>query len=169
MWDTKVGDFAKEIGSDLKPVTEALKPLVGDAGDDALEVLATEAYAPFDDIKIALETAKINVPLGRLRKAVATLRVAATPAPKIVHDATAPAVTTLAILPAVPDDAGFLDLLKAGGELKIDKTTLISGLRAAIAHRAGLFTVPKTLIAEMERHAESLDEPVGQEFYELQK
>src|SRR5262249_10311955 len=63
----------------------------------------------------------------------------------------------------------LLASLKAGGELKVDRTTVICGIQAGFASRVGLYQLPSVLVERMETHAESLEEPVGPDFYRLRK
>ena len=42
-------------------------------------------------------------------------------------------------------------------------------MSAALADRVGLYKLPERIIEAMEENAESLDEPVGSEFYEMQR
>lgn len=97
------------------------------------------------------------------RKLLASL-VPATPA------ADAAAISaTFDLLPRVPDDGPWLESLRTGGVLKVDQSTVIAGVRAALAKRVGLFEVPKKLVAAMEQFAKSVDEPVDREYYKLRQ
>ena len=69
------------------------------------------------------------------------------------------------ILPVVPDDGSWLRSLCAGGVLKIDESTVISAIRAALAFRFGLFDLPAKLVKAMEDHSESIDETVDPEIF----
>ncbi len=73
------------------------------------------------------------------------------------------------VLPGVPDDGPWLEALRTGGVLKIDQSTVIAGVRAALATRVGLFDVPRRLVEEMEHFADSVDEQVDPEFFRLRK
>jgi hypothetical protein len=99
-----------------------------------------------------------------------SLVVALQPKPAPVADAAAvSAVSFDAVLPAVPDDVSWLKALKAGGVLKVEQSTVISALRAALAHRAGLFTIPGKLVDLMERFADENEEQVPPDFFSLRK
>ncbi len=163
-WQSYLEPFAKAIGKSVEQITEAFKPIVGDPGNDAIETLKSEEYVSLDEIKTAVGA---DVPAAKLKKAVAQhLRVKAQPAPTPTPTFAAPALDTL---PAVPDDETWLAALKVGGELKVDKTTVITGIRAALAARTGLFDIPAKLTELMERKAESLSDPVAPEFFKLRK
>lgn len=99
------------------------------------------------------------------KKAVEAFR----PQSTTVAEATAEAATIQSILPALPDDESFIQMLKVGGVLKVDRTNVIAAMRAAIASQIGLYALPDTLIARMEAFANEQEEPVGEPFYRLQK
>ena len=73
------------------------------------------------------------------------------------------------VLPAVPDDESWVKSLRAGGVLKVEQSTVISAIRAALAQRAGLFSIPQKLVSAMEAYTEETEEQVGPEFYKLRK
>lgn len=73
------------------------------------------------------------------------------------------------VLPVVPDDASWLAALKAGGVLKVDQSTVISAIRAALAHRAGLYGIPEKLSVLMEEFSDKNEEQVDPEFFRLRK
>lgn len=75
----------------------------------------------------------------------------------------------LDILPMPPDDTSWLTALKTGGILKFNKDTVVGAVSAALANNVGLYDLPKKIIVAMEENAESLNEPVGAEFYEMQR
>lgn len=77
--------------------------------------------------------------------------------------------TSLDSLPSVPDDSSFLEMLKVGGVLKVGPVDVISAMKAALANRVGLYNLPDVIQQKMEAYAESQDEPVGENFYRLQK
>ena len=73
------------------------------------------------------------------------------------------------VLPAVPDDTSFLEMLKVGGILKPDKVDVIAAMRAGLANRVDLYDLPDTLVKKMESYAESVDEPCSEAFFEMLK
>lgn len=164
-WVEYINPFAKAIGQTVEQVTRAFKDLAGDPGDPAIEVLKSGEYTSFEDISTAL--ASLGVAKAILKKAVQDhlRKKSSEPAPVV------PATHSNAsydILPAAPNDESWLALLKTGGRLTVDTTTVISAMRAALAARSGLFELPAKLKDLMERHAESLDEPVGSQYYEME-
>ena len=76
---------------------------------------------------------------------------------------------SLDVLPSIPDDKAWLEALRVGGVLKFNRDTVVGTVSAALANQVGLFELPKRLIAAMEKNAESLEEPVGEEFYTMQR
>lgn len=91
------------------------------------------------------------------------------PAPEPAAVESAPRTASMDILPSVPDDTSFLDMLKVGGVLKIQAVDVIAAMRAAIASTIGLYALPDALIERMEQFAKEQEEPVGESFYRLQK
>lgn len=168
-WSDLIKPFADAICKTPEQVAEALKTLIGDPSPEAFDLLKSEEYTPFDDLKAAFE----NVPVAKLKKAVADhLRAKAAPASAQQSPALGSpslASPSLDVLPSVPDDTSFLASLKAGGELKVDRTTVISAIQAGFANRVGLYQLPAALVERMEAQAENLEEPVGPDFYRMRK
>ena len=165
-WTNYITPFATAIGKSLDETNAALLPLVGEAGPQTITLLQSNEFTPFDEIRAAFG----ETPLAVLRKAVSDhLRTAVTAAaeeqPAATQILTTP--TSFDVLPSVPDDESLLRMLKAGGELKVNQGTVISAIRAALANRTGLYDLPELLVTKMEEFSESLEEPVGGEFFRL--
>ncbi len=166
-WTTFIAPFAEAIGKSVDEVTTALKTKVGEPGAQAIELLGSEEYTPLQMIAEALGS---EVPEAVLRMAVEKkLRKGPVQEPAAAAQPTFATTPSFDVLPAAPDDAAWLNMLKTGGELKVNGTTVISAMRAALASRSGLYDLPSTLADLMETHAQSLDEPVGEEFFKLRK
>lgn len=106
------------------------------------------------------------------RKLLASLKKAETASAETTPPAAAIGAASLAyesILPSVPDDESWLKSLKAGGVLKVDQSSIISAIRAALAYKVGLFDVPGKLVAAMEKFADENDESVDISFFSLSK
>ncbi len=73
------------------------------------------------------------------------------------------------VLPNIQDDAAWLSALKTGGVLKVDQSTVIAAVRAALAKRMGLYEVPAKLTSAMEVFADESEEQVDPTFYALRK
>jgi hypothetical protein len=149
------------LGDDLAKKLEDAK--INDAAVEILiaqELTTVEAlrgftYQQFLDLKVKAGPARI---LEGLFKVVP---VAETPSPT--------STVSMDVLPTVPDDTSFLEMLKVGGILKIQTVDVISAMRAAIASVVGLYDLPDKLIAQMEKFALEQEEPLGESFYRLQK
>ncbi len=167
-WSDYITPFAVAIGTTTDDVTERLHALVGEPGSEAIEALQNEEYTPFADIQAVLN----KVPSARLRKAVAeTLRAKpnATAAPALAPLNNLSLDASLGILPSVPDDASLLAQLKTNATLKVSQPIVILAVRAALAERCGYFQIPNLLVDRMEHYAESLEEPVSEDFYRLRR
>ncbi len=163
-WVEFVTPFAKALGLDLEEVTKKLTALAGEPGKQAILVLKSGEYAPFEELKAALP----GVPTGVLKKAVAD-HLRADAAVEVNSVASAMATPSFDALPQAPEDDAWLQMLRTGGELKVDKATVVSAVRAGLASRTGLYELPAEIIKRMEQHAEELDEPVGPDFFKMQK
>lgn len=109
---------------------------------------------------------RVGMKLIPARKLVAAL----TPlAPVATAPTGAISAMSFDVLPTVPSDASWLESLKAGGVLKVDQSTVISAIRAALAHRAGLYTIPDSLSKLMEKFADANEDQVDPEFYKIRK
>lgn len=75
---------------------------------------------------------------------------------------------TFDILPPVPSDEAWMNALKVGGVLKFNSSTVIGTVSAALAAKVGLYELPSKIGSAMERQAESLEEPVGEDYYQMQ-
>lgn len=91
------------------------------------------------------------------------------PQPTAAEETAANTAAIQSVLPALPEDTSFLEMLKSGGVLKIDRVSVIAAMRAAVASNVGLYNLPDTLIERMEAFALEQDEPLGEVFYKLQK
>lgn len=162
VWKERVGKFADSVKKSITDVTNALREQVGEPGEDALSALADEKALPSEEIVAALGS--LNIPKAILRKNIHLLRGAIKQAPE--SQATT-GISTTDVLPSVPDDGSFLEMLKVGGVLKIGPTEIISATKAALAARVGLYKLPDKLADAMERQADQLDEPAPESYYEL--
>ncbi len=100
---------------------------------------------------------------------VVSKKVAAAFAPASVSPTTMSADALNMVLPAVPDDESWVKALRAGGVLKVDQSTVISAVRAALASRAGLFQIPAKLVDAMEAYSDETEEQVSAEFFNLRR
>lgn len=77
--------------------------------------------------------------------------------------------TELSILPAVPSDESWLEALKIGGVLKVDKNSVVSAIKAALADKVSLFSLTEKIAQKMEAFADENAEPVPVEFFSIMK
>jgi len=166
-WNETVGAFASAVGKTIEEITAALESVVGEPGDDALGILADSASAPDAEIKLAL--AGLKIPSGKINMHIAKLRGTPKPTEATPSASGSAAMHALAILPAVPDETSFLEMLKTGGVLKVQQTEVLSAVKAALAQRVGLFELPEVILAKMEAFAEAQEEPCGESFYAMQR
>lgn len=148
------------------PVADKLREYGAD--DGVIAKVRDLGAATVDDLAELEVNDLVNAGLKLVpaRKLVGSLK----PAVQVV-DAAAAAATPVAfdILPSVPDDGPWLQMLKTGGVLKVNQSTVISAIRAGLAQRVGLFDVPARLAVAMEQFADTNDEQVDPVFFELRK
>ncbi len=163
-WVAYITQFAQAIGKSVEETTKILNGLVGSPGDEAIALLQDEKYTPFDDIKSYVSS---DVPVARLRQAVAGLRKPVSPEASATSGMSS--VAMFDVLPSVPNDASWLAGLKTGGVLKPNRDTVVGAVSAALAHRVGLYDLLDKIIEAMEAHADSLDEPVPAEYFSVER
>lgn len=148
---------------DFKIDLEAISKIKEDLGVDTVEDLAMLEVA---------DLTGVGVKLIQARKLLAELKKEAQPAAKPLDAALEPRAVLSqyeALLPAVPSDESWLNALKTGGVLKVDESSYIAAIRAALADRAGLYDVPVKLVKAMEDYANETEEQVDPAFYKLRK
>lgn len=151
-------------------VAAALQPL--DVPADVIEKIKSELGAmTAADLSGLTEADLVSVGMKKL-PARALLQKLAPVAPVSEPSASAAAAFTMAnydVLPSVPDDESWLKALKVGGVLKFNPVTVAGTVSAALASRCGLYDLPKRIVQAMEQFAESLSEPVGSDFFDMQR
>ncbi len=149
----EIADKLKEFGA-----TDEIVAKVKDLGVDTVADISelTEADLVGAGLKIV-----------KARK----LLDAAKPAPGVAS--AAPSVVSTAafdgLLPSVQDDESWIKALKTGGVSKVDTSTVIAAVRAALAKSVGLYEVPAKLVSAMEAFADESEEQVDPVFYVLRK
>lgn len=157
-WTAYIGPFAEVLGKPVQDVTELLKSIVGEPNDQAIILLKDVALSPDADLKALL----VGTPSAIANQAISKLReMPVSHAPLAFSGAD--------ILPEVPSEESWLSALRAGGQLKVDQPSVISVVRASLAHRVGLFNLPSILADKMESFADDNAQPVPEEFYKLRK
>ncbi|MFH1030533.1 MAG: hypothetical protein V1770_04710 [bacterium] len=142
------------------------------SGDVIQKIKADLGVESVEDLNVLTEADLTGIGMKKVpaRNLVATLKPSAPPVDVSAASANAvSAVSFDAILPAVPSDASWLEALRTGGVLKVEQSTVISAIRAALAHHAGLFTIPDALVGLMEKFADQNEDQVDPEFFKLRK
>lgn len=83
--------------------------------------------------------------------------------------APAPQMISLDVLPKVPDDEAWMASFQSGGNLRFETNTVVGAVSAAMADKVGLFEVTDKIVAKMEAQAKRLDEPVPEQYYEIEQ
>lgn len=138
---------------------ETVAKVINELGAETLEDLAVLSET---DLQSA------GMKLAKARKLVTDLRSAAHKV-EAAEASTALQAQYEVLLPSVPTDDSWLSALKTGGVLKIDDSSYIAAIRAALAQRVGLFDIPARLSAEMERYADETDEVVDPLYFKLRQ
>lgn len=148
-----------EYGAD----ENAINSIINDLGVESVDDLSA--------LEVADLTA-VGVKLVKARKLITECNASAQVPAQTVAAAESRAITQgqfEALLPLVPNDDSWLNALKSGGILKVDDSSYIAAIRAALADRAGLYDVPAALAREMERYADETEEQVDPMFFALRK
>jgi hypothetical protein len=164
-WTDRITKFAEAVSVPVVEIEKVLTPLVGEPGDEALGYLSDVAAVSDSDIKNAL--AEFKIPSGKLNAHLSKLRGEKPVEEK--NETVAVTTSSLSILPIVPDDQSFLELLKTGGVLKVGTTEVLSAIKAALAQKVGLYKLPEKILDKMEVFAIAQEEPCGEAFYAMQK
>lgn len=152
----KLGEYSADMA--------AIEHIINDLGVESIDDLSALEVSDLTDAGIKLVKA---------RKLIAEFSAPAQAAP--VQAVTAVESRAMAqgqletLLPPVPNDDSWLNALKSGGILKVDDSSYIAAIRAAMAERAGLYNVPAALAEAMERYADETEEQVDPTFFALRK
>lgn len=136
----------------------------------AIKGLGAESVEDLADLNadmlagVGIPPLKANKILKNLVPAPAAATTAAA-----ANDAAAAQMNMDAVLPQVPDDGSWLQALRAGGVRKVEQSTVISAIRAALAEEFGLYDIPKELVKTMEAYVDVTEEQVTDEFWQLRK
>ena len=157
-------------------VAEDVRTKLAEYGADEAtidKVVSELGVEELDDLA-SLEVADLTgagMKLAKARKLVAELNNTSKPAAPAVAAAETRAIQSQfeALLPSIPTDESWLNALKTGGILKVDESSYIAAIRAALADRAGLYNVPDALSKAMEKYADETEEQVDPTFYALRK
>ena len=144
------------------------------ASQTTVDKVITDLGAEGLDDLASLEAADLfeaGMKLAKARRLIAELNNSRKPAAPAVAAAETRAIQSQfeALLPSIPTDESWLNALKTGGILKVDESSYIAAIRAALADRAGLYSVPDALSKAMEKYADETEEQVDPIFYALRK
>ena len=154
--DEAVLAMLKEFDTDLDPIAI----IVNELGVESLEDLASLEVS---------DLTGAGMKLAKARRLVNELKAKAA-APAVAAAETRAIQTQFeALLPPVPTDDSWLNALKTGGILKVDESSYIAAIRAALAFQAGLYSIPDALAKAMEKYADETEEQVDPTFYALRK
>ncbi len=148
--------------SEYKTDSTVVESIINDLGVESLDDLAT--------LKVE-DLTTVGMKLVKARKLLAEFS-APVQAPTQTAAANNRTITPgqfEALLPPVPNDELWLNSLKTGGILKVDESSYIAAIRAALADRAGLYDVPAALARAMEDYADETEEQLDPTFYALRK
>lgn len=177
---TSTSDAADSAVEDLTPagspatpdpvVTDEVTAKLTELGVDdptVVDNIKRLGVSTVDDLALLKETDLTNagVSVIQARKLVAAF----IPVPVAADPTALNSAAFDSILPSVPSDESWLEALKTGGVLKVDQSTVIAAIRAALADRVGLFDLPSKLVAAMEAFADENDEQVDNSFFALRK
>ncbi len=159
------------------PVANDVRAKLAEYGADEdtigkiMDDLGVESIDDLTSLEVA-DLTGAGMKLVKARKLLSELKANAKPA-------AAPAVAAAetraiqsqfeALLPSIPTDESWLKALKTGGILKVDESSYIAAIRAALADRAGLYNIPDALSKTMEKYADETEEQVDPTFYSLRK
>ncbi len=164
-WNERIAAFATAVNKTPEVITLALTPLVGEPSADALAVLSDATAITDADLQAALVGGDVKIPLGVFRKNLVKLRGAPAPSTTVSMERG----PSFDMLPTVPEDVSFLEMLKVGGVPLMGTTEVISAVKAALANSLGVFDLPDTLLQKMADFAKAQKKPVGPSWYKLRK
>ncbi len=176
-WNERISAFAAAVGKTPDEITLALKDLVGETNDTGLAVLSSPQALTDEDLKQALVGNNgvgggpwPHIALGLFRLNLPKLRG---PQQQVAAPSNGSHGTPVSlggdVLPTVPEDGSFLEMLKVGGVLKVGRTEVMAGMKAALASALGLYNLPDLIVEQMELFATEQEEPLTEAFYRLQK
>ncbi|MDO4747518.1 MAG: hypothetical protein Q4A70_04265, partial [Candidatus Saccharibacteria bacterium] len=130
------------------------------------EELGVEGMDDLTSLEVA-DLTGAGMKLAKARKLLSELKSSASTSNTSVSIAESRAIQSQfeALLPSIPSDESWLNALKTGGILKVDESSYIAAIRAALADRAGLYKVPDALAKAMEKYADETEEQVDPTFY----
>lgn len=177
-WTKAIQPLVARLEMTEEAVTLAIlnAKLVRHANDKGAESLTDADSVTEGDFQRAFPEAAT----GDLRKAVKEMRTAALP--EVIQQQPAaptagafpiPATATVGMgsymIPEVLEGTNFLEALSASKDLTVDLVTIRAALEAKFADDIKLSEIPERIVELMEKHADTIEEPVGGTFLEVLK
>ena len=136
--------------------------------DNVITELGAEDLAEFETLEFE-DLTSAGIPTAKARKIISDRKAAqAAPIPAKTVEGRG-LQNQYEILPNVPNDESWLCTLKSGGILKVDDSTYIATIRAALADRVGLYDIPKALVTAMEEQAKVAEDPIDPIFFKIRR
>ena len=139
---------------------EVIKKITEEYGVETMEEFATLEVS---------DLLNAGVKLAKARKLSKELKKPQKPSLEGIYEAGIILNQMDVLLPTVPDDETWLNTLKNSGILKVDESSYIAVVRAALAEKVSLYSVPSILIRAMEKYADDTEDQVEISFYALRK
>lgn len=160
--------------TEIVEVNDAVKEKLvqfGITSDDQVAKIKQLGAESVDDLAHLTEEDfhQIGVPRLKARKILASLKSQAQAQIDPNISAATASININNILPTIPDDESWLSSLCASGVLKPEQSTIISAIRACLADKFGLYSIPPRLVDAMEEYTNITEEPVSEEFWKLRK
>lgn len=160
--DNTVSAMLSKYGADQATIEK----IINDFGAESIDELSSLEVSDLTGAGMKLAKAKKMVAELNDQEHKSEPAIAPSPA---VNDRAIVQQQFEALLQPVPNDESWLNLLKSGGVLKIDDSSYIAAIRAALADVAGLYDIPEKLAKAMEQYADETEEQVDPMFYSLRK
>lgn len=165
MSDTSANPAEATASSDhVTPAADEVTTMLTELGvaTDIIPKIKELGVTSVDDLPMLTESDLVGIGMKPIpaRNLVGNLK-----RPASVHDISAVSIVTA--LPTVPNFTSLLDMLKAGGVLKFEPSSVIAAVQASIADKVGLFGLPDKLAAALLEFAETNGEPVDKSYWSL--
>lgn len=159
----EVYETLSKYGADQATIAK----IVNELGVESIKELAVLEASELT--AAGMKLAKAKTMIAELNASESKPEQPATVTPPTVNDRAIVQQQFEALLQPVPNDESWLNSLKSGGVLKIDDSSYIAAIRAALADVAGLYDIPEKLAKAMEQYADETEEQVDPMFFSLRK
>lgn len=171
-WESTIEPLVVRLKLDAKTITDKIiaAKLVEAADDSGADVLMdAEALASTDFTAAFPEAAKgtLSLAVKEIRAKAPKVEAPAAPTPAVTPVVATATIGTAFVIPDVPEGSDFLTALSTSKTLTVDLVSIRSALEALFADRRALSEIPEKLAHAMEKHADTIEEPVGDAFLEV--